>query len=37
LTEFFYQRTYDARATTAISVEDVLTATSRHLANGSQI
>jgi len=36
LSEFFYQRTYDARATTAISIEDVLTATSRHLANGSQ-
>jgi len=37
LSEFFYQRTYDARATTAISVEDVLAATSRQLANGSQI
>lgn len=37
LNEFFYQRTYDARATTAISLEEVLMATSRHLNNGSQI
>lgn len=33
LHEFFYQRNYDVRATTAISVEEVLTATSRQLDN----
>ena len=37
LNEFFYQRTYDARATTAISLDDVLVATSRHLENGNRI
>jgi ADP-heptose:LPS heptosyltransferase len=37
LEEFFYKRTYDARATTAIGVEEILTATLRQLDNVAQI
>jgi hypothetical protein len=37
LAEYFYQRGYDHRATTAISVEEVLAATSEQLNNVSRI
>jgi hypothetical protein len=37
LEEFFYKRGYDVRATTAICVKEVLTATSRQLDNVAQI